>query len=164
MEPTNESNQNPSYMAQGLLDPIMDSIKIHAQGMSAKHRLLMDEAYKPRGTEGDATEYQNALATGGILQGKRDDYWILEGQKIERWMFETGREIDSDIEDGSYTRSLAGRRQSGVDTVGQQSILDNAANRKFSVVSTQLEHTGSVVSSNIMQLVMVLKMSIWDNG
>jgi hypothetical protein len=163
MEPTNMSEINPSYMAQGLLGPIMDSIKNQAQNASAKHNLLIEAAFAPRGTRRDAAEASQALQ-GDIVQGEPDDWWSMPVKDVTNWMFRVGQEVDADIQEGSYTRTLGGFREVGVSTVGQQAILSTAAQRKFAATAIQLQHLGSIAGRRILQLVDVLDKPISVNG
>jgi len=79
-------------------------------------------------------------------------------------MFQTEEWLSRDIEEGTFSRALAGVREQGVSTVGQQAILSTAAGRKFVAVSRQLEHLASVASSQILQLVDILDLNLTVKG
>ena len=67
----------------------------------------------------------------------------MEMQQLPGWMFESEQWLDKDMELGTYSRTLAGIRDQGVSTVGQQAILSTSAMRKFVAPSKQLEHLAS---------------------
>lgn len=156
MEPMNISQFNPKYLAQGLLAPILDSIKLEAQQLSAKHTLLINAAYAPFITSSDPAEIGRQIAESGVVQVSPDEVGVMPTKDVTRWMFEVGRETSADIERGTYTRSLAGQREPGVSTVGQQAILSTAAQRKFAAPAIQLQHLASITASRILQLVDVV--------
>ena len=54
---------------------------------------------------------------------------------------------------GTYSSALAGVRQAGVTTVGQQAILNTAGMRTFSAPAMQREHMASIIGSRVLQLV-----------
>ncbi len=68
-------------------------------------------------------------------------------------MSNVGEWIDSrDIELGTYSLSLAGLRQEGVSTVGQQAILSESAMRRFQVLHKQMNYMASVTGKYILNL------------
>lgn len=152
MEPTDVDESDPSFLIEGILGPIADSIKVEAQSATAKHELLMRAAFALQGTSRTPSEYAEALAKSGILEGEKTEYWTQEVQQMASWMFEIGREVSADIELGSSPRSLAGFRQPGVDTVGGQAILANAGKLKFLSPAMQLQHMASITGMRLLQL------------
>ena len=163
MEETESSRANPTDLAVGLLDPILESLKVQAQSRSARHRMLIEAAYAPLGSRFDPEEAAEALQNE-ILQGEQDDYWKLKVQEIPRWMDAVDREVDQDIQQGSYTRQLAGNREPGVVTLGQQAILSNAAARKFNGPAVQLAHMATLEAQRILRLVDVFGKTIGAKG
>mgnify|MGYP001616638175 CR=1 FL=1 len=146
---------DPRWQAVGLLEHITDSIQKQAQNASAKHNLLMNASYAPIGTKGNAEEVAQAIARGEMIEGEEDMVWLLKTNQVSRSMIEVGGEITDDIEQGSYARDIAGRRQQGVQTVGQQAILSSASTKKFYAPQRQLEECATIVASNILRLVEV---------
>jgi len=166
MEGTDGDGFDPARLAIGLLAPITDSIKLQAQRMAAHQTLLMRKAYSAEGSRLDSAEAAQQLARGedSVLQGERDDFWFLDTPDVQRWMLEVGREVDRDIELGSYTRQLAGIREPGISTVGQQQILSSAGRLKFLGPSIQVQDLASITASRILQLVDRLKRPIGARG
>ena len=85
-------------------------------------------------------------------------------QQLPRWMFESEQWIDRDLDMGTYNRSVAGIREQGVSTVGQQAILSTSADRKFIAPAVQLQHLASVSTGHILQLIDVLDLDLKVEG
>jgi hypothetical protein len=153
-EPTDATDMDPAHFAVGLLDHVRESIRIQAQNESAKHAATMTAAFRSWGTTRDDTAaVSEELEEGRMLQGQKEDYWQVNVPEYGRWMFQSGQEVIADIEAGTYTRTLSGRREEGVTTVGQQVILSTAATRKFQAPARQLEHMATIVAKWILQAV-----------
>ena len=147
------SSVDTSRLAVGLLRPVRESLKVQAQSYSAKHNAVMETGFQQRGTNLDPAEAAEAEARGGWLPGKKDDYWWMEYPEIPRWMFSNDELVADDIEFGTYARSLAGRKEPGVHTVGQTAILSTAARRKFLAPARQMEHLASITASRVLMLI-----------
>jgi len=132
--------------------------------MSGSHELLIKAAYAPQGTRMDPTEAAEQISKGEILQGESEDFWTMKVNEISRWMFQYGDEVNADIEQGSYSRSVSGQREPGVSTVGQQSILSTAAQRKFALSAMMSQHLASLGSSKVLQLVYTKGKAIGASG
>jgi|6_EtaG_2_1085325.scaffolds.fasta_scaffold03241_3 hypothetical protein len=152
MEKTSMATNDASFLAEGILQPVKGSIKMQAQGMTAKHYSLMDSIYAPYGSENPDAMLQS-LDTGAILPGREDEYWKLRVQELPRNLFEAGRETDRDIERGTMSPSLFGENRPGVTTVGQTAIENDTAMRKFSGPSQQVEFMATTIGSWILRLV-----------
>ena len=167
MEPVELDKNDPQYMAEGLLDGIKGTLRVQAQSQTAKHSMVMEEAFNPMGTSRDPEELVTAIEQGSILQGMPEEYWKLRLSDIPRWVFESGREVDEYIDRSVGSSARGGMRQPGVDTVGQQAILNNQMRRKFIGPSMQQEHIASIVLSWVLRLVdnlSVLKEGIGAHG
>mgnify|MGYP001558621306 FL=1 len=79
-------------------------------------------------------------------------------------MFQAGGEIDADIEEATYSRDLGGRRQPGVNTVGQQEILSSRSDRKFDAPAMGIDATVTELCSNVLRLVKVLDVDVTIRG
>ncbi len=92
----------------------------------------MDRSYPQQGVtpQIDAEEAARMLERG-LLEGEKTDFWFMEKVQLDRSTFEVGREYDQEMVNATYSRSLTGERQEGVDTVGQQAILTTASQKKF---------------------------------
>jgi hypothetical protein len=154
MQKSSDAAGNPLYLAQGLLDPIMSGLKTQAQAMSAKQNALIERSYMRMRTSGDASEVSQQLAQeDALLELEEDELGFVRYPDLEKSLFQIGAEIDEDIEMGTFSRSVAGMRQQGVSTVGQQAILSTASSRKFANPNKQLNMMATVVSQNILRLV-----------
>ena len=164
-EPTSSDKIDPANLAVGILDPVMADIRAQAQAVSGRHNALMDATFNPIGTRMGADELRDQLDQGDIIEMQdRSDVWRMDIPQHPRWMFQTEEWLSRDIEEGTFSRALAGVREQGVSTVGQQAILSTAAGRKFVAVSRQLEHLASVASSQILQLIDLLDLNLTVKG
>ena len=145
---------NPAFMAKGILDPVLDSFKVQAQSESAKHQLLMAAAYLPWMTNLDPAEIAQAIAKGQMVQVPgQDAIWPMPGREVTSWMFRVGEEVGIDIEQGTYSRALAGMREPGVSTVGQTAILTTIAQRIGAAPLKQMEQMVTIMCRRILQMV-----------
>jgi len=164
-EPTNMATLDPSYLAVGLLDHARETLKAQAQEAAGRHNAVLGAAFNPMVTTGDASELQQQLARGDIVevQSSNEVSW-LKNQELPRYMFESEQWLDRDVELGTFSRQNAGIREQGVSTVGQQAILSTAAARRFVSPSKQLEHLASRSASHILQLIDVFKLDLKVRG
>lgn len=153
MEPSQMGENDPQYMADGILDPLKETLKLQAQGDTAKHTMVIEQAYSPFGTTKDREEFVKAMDQEGVLEGSALDYWKLQVQEVNRWMFQSGTEIADYIERSVGVSARGGVRQPGVTTVGQQAQLDNVARRKYIGSSMQEEHMASIAAGWIARVV-----------
>lgn len=151
--PTNVEGFDPQYLAVGILDKTRDSIRAQAQRLSAHHNLLMQNAYPFIITSEDPVEIAAQMRAGGILSGEPLATTFMKSPEVSAAMFEIGREVDEDIELGTSTRALAGFRQTGVSTVGQNQQLTTQAQRKFLAPAVQNEDLWSIIGSRILRMV-----------
>ena len=164
-EPTNSDKIDPANLAVGILDPVIADIRAQAQAVSGRHNALMDATFNPIGTRMGAEELRDQLDQGDIVEMQdRGDVWRMDIPQLPRWMFQTEEWLSRDIEEGTFSRALAGVREQGVSTVGQQAILSTAAGRKFVSVARQLEHLASVAGSQILQLIDILDLNLTIKG
>jgi len=153
--PTDPTRQDPRFMCKGLLDPIMESIRMRDQRLIGQHALAMKAAWVKQGTTGDPQAVARQ-AQADMYQGDANLLWWERPPEIPQWMFQHGSEVDDDIEQGSFTLALGGFRQTGVSTVGQQAILSGAANKKFAGPIKQLENLVTVSTQGLLTLVLNL--------
>jgi len=155
---TNSRSVEVKYLAVGLIDPIMDSLKLQAQALSGIHNTLIDASFPDRYVRGNAEDIRNQKARGAryIQLGPNDAVDFEAPPAITRWMFEAEKLVDFDIEYGTFSRNLAGLRQIGTYTVGQTAIQMNAAEKKFIATGQQMEHLATAVGQDILRCVELL--------
>lgn len=164
-EPTLASKVDPMDMAVGLLDPIMADLKAQAQQVSARHNAVMEASFEKVGTSAlGADELRDQLDEGDIIEAPMNSIWRMEKPNHPRWMFQHGSELESDIEDGTFSRQISGQKLAGVNTVGQQAILMNASGKKFVAPARQMEHLASVNGSHQLQLIDLLDLDLTVRG
>lgn len=164
-EITSIEEYDPSYLAVGILEPVMPALKAQAQAVAGRHNALMEATFNPTGTVMDASELEEQLSRGDVIEmGNKSDVWKMEIPQLPRWMFASEEWLDRDIELGTFSRALAGVREQGVSTVGQQAILTTAAGRKFVSPTKQLEHLATKTAEHILQWVDVLELDLRIRG
>ena len=164
-EVTSIEEVDPTYMAVGILEPVIPVLKAQAQAVSGRHNALIEATINPTGTVMDSAELQEQMSRGDVIEmGNRGDVWKMEMPNLPAWMFQSEEWLDRDIEMGTFSRALQGVRETGVSTVGQQAILTTAAGRKFVSPSKQLQHLATQSASHILQWVDVLDMKLQVRG
>jgi hypothetical protein len=154
MKPVDLEKVDPSFQAVGLLAPVLDSIKVQAQSATAKHQITLDTAFAELLTTEDPGDLAEQLDSGNtIVRGDSTKMGRMPVAQFDRSLMEIDRIVTADIEEGSYARDVAGLRQTGVNTVGQQRLLSSASQKKFLPLLIQLESVGSLTGSRICQLV-----------
>ena len=156
----------PLYLTAGLLTAVMETLKLQAQAVSGRQQALIVATFNMLGTRMDPAELAAMLGRSDIVGPLQDpgDVWWLALPQLPGWTFEGEKWLDHDIELATMSRSLAGHRDVGVSTVGQEAILDTAAGRKFISVNNQAEHLATVVASNILRLVDMLGETLYCRG
>jgi hypothetical protein len=143
------------YLAVGILEPIMETLKIDAQAQSGLHNNLVEAAFPDENVIGDADSIRNQKAQGQKIIEMRngESRAFMQPPEINRWMFESEKLLDADIEFGTFARNLAGLRQTGTFTVGQAAMQMQAAERGFLATNKQMEHMATLVGQDILKLV-----------
>ena len=158
---------DPWSKAQGLIDAVLFGLKVEAQGLSAKHNAIIERSYlRTRvGSMTDPAEIREQLDTeDGVVQADPDEVGFIDYPELGRSLFQVGNEVKDDISNGTFSRDIAGIRQQGVSTVGQQAILSTAATRKFASVNKQLNLMATIVGMNTLRLVDRLGITIELGG
>ena len=164
-EPTSENKIDPKHLAVGLLDPVLADIRAQAQQMNSRHNAVIEASWLPIITSDlSAEELRDQLDQGDMLEARGESISRMEPPKHPRWMFQHGQELEEDIEDGTFSRILGGRKAPGQNTVGQTQIFTDAAGRKFVALSKQMEHLASVSGSQELQLIDLLDLDLTVRG
>jgi hypothetical protein len=153
MEPTKMDNNDPSFLAEGILDFIKDTLRLQAQTMTGEQTMFMDYIYGPYGTTQDPAKLVASLETGNVLQGDKEDYWKLGIDTVPAGLFEHGRRLEADIERSTMSPGLMGSRSPGITTMGEAALQNDIQMRMFSAPSQQEEYLISIIASWILQLV-----------
>ena len=156
-ESTDDSAPRPEKMAKGLLTALLDDLKAQSQAFTGRQHALLEATFEKWGTNQDAADIANQLKNSDIVDGiEQNELWKIHGTQLQSWLFESDANIDRDIEMGSFSRSLAGGRETGVSTVGQQAILSTAASKRFVTPSRQIEQMATITASRMLRLMDVL--------
>ena len=165
IEQTNETKVDPSDLAVGLLRSVRADIKAQAQSVNARHHSVIDSSYRPVVVDGmSALELQRQLDESQVIEADGATISQMEIPRFDRRMFEEERWLSDDIEDGTFSRVLAGKKEPGLSTVGQQVILSSAAGKKFVSVARQQEHLYSTIASYILQTIDAFEMELRVRG
>lgn len=157
---------DPVMLAVGLLDHIMDDLRAHAQDLAAKHNLLLEAGFMPAAVvDEDPAEMEEQLAASGIVKvRKKGNFHYIERPQLPRQMNELDHQLEKDIEESTFTRSISGIRDVGVTTVGQQAILNTAAQRGFIVMGNQVNQLATTSASHMMMWVDMLDLKLNIEG
>ena len=170
IEPTDWKEINPKYLAESLLEHVLEGLKLEAQRKAAQHNAVIEAGFQRQGYDStlggnlDPTQAADTIARDGLLPGKKEAWWYQDTPRLPEWLFRVGEEIDQDIENGTFTKSVAGQRLPGVNTVGQQAILSTAAARKFDSPSLQVDEMFSVACGNVLRLIDAMGVPITCRG
>ncbi|KKN40164.1 hypothetical protein LCGC14_0735960 [marine sediment metagenome] len=155
-EPTaSPTGLDPSALAVGVLDPLLETLRAEAQALSSIQNALIEAAFPDKYTSGSAADLAAQQARGdGIKEvpGGKDSIWWEKNPELPEWLFRALALLEQDLELGSFSKQLAGIRETGVTTVGQQAILSTAAARKFVAPGKQIEHLATNIGSNMLRL------------
>ena len=160
-ESTNSNEPSPADLAKGLLTPLLDDLKAQSQAFTGRQNALVEASFQKWGTTRDASEIANQLKKGDVIDNiQQGDLWKIIIPQLPQWLFESDALIDRDLEMGSFSRTLAGGRETGVSTVGQQAILSTAAAKRFVTPSRQIEQMATIIASRILRLMDVINEKI----
>jgi hypothetical protein len=158
MDPVKPDEMDPRFMAVGLLDGVLDSLKVQAQAATAKHQLLLDKAFGELITTQDPNSIAQQQRRGaGIIQTDPKQIGRMPVNEYDRSLAQIYDDIVVDIEEGTYARPLGGYREGGVSTVGQQIVLSAAAKTKLIGPAKQVEIVASRNASWMLQMVDTIK-------
>ena len=154
MRKTGDQKNDPMYLAQGILEPVLASLKTDAQATSAKHNALIESAYTRMMTDGDSSELGEQLAQeDAILEGNAKEISFLQYPEFSRALMQIGVDAKDDIEEGTYSKVVSGGRSVGVSTVGQHAMQSTTALKRFAELNMQLNMSATIVARNTLRLV-----------
>ncbi len=164
-QPTNPTMRGTQFLAVGMLDSIMDDLVMDAQKTAGKHNAQMEAMFAKRGTTEDAANIEEQEAESDTINlESKSSLWYLEQPTLQRWLNDFGIENDRDIEGATFPRTLAGIRDTGVNTVGQQAILSTAGQRRFIAPTQQVNHMFTKSAEHILQWIDVLDLDLVIEG
>ena len=170
IEPTDMTKINPKYLAVSVLEHVLEGLKLQAQRKTAQHNAVIEAGFQRQGYDakrgGQLSEAQaeETIARDGLLPGEKDAWWWRDTPRLPDWLFQVGQEIDQDIENATFSKTVSGQRLPGVNTVGQQAILSTAGERKFDAPSLQIDEMFSVGCGNSLRLIEAVGMPITVRG
>jgi len=150
---------DPMYQARGMLTPsVQRTIQIKQQGDSARQEVLMRYAYSAKriSRQQDAAEVSQAEAEQGYVFGDQDEFGDTNPKELPSWLYRQNGLVDDVLERSTLSRRLGGMREQGIETVGQQAILDTAAGRRFTSPEIQMEHMASLIAQRTLYLIDII--------
>ena len=151
--PTDLEGENPRYLAKGILTDGLPLFRAYDQQQTAKHTVMMTAAFLHRVVDRDPIEAAAALANDGLLPGKKAEWAWEDMPEFSQSLFKLTDETDRDIETVTVRGDIAGVRQEGVTTVGQQALLSAAALLTFGTAVGQMNRLATQINRNGLQLV-----------
>lgn len=154
---TDDEDDDPRYLCAGLYEGNWDALRARDQQASTRQNMLTRKGWASRvtkATDAKAVEALNKAARGDDIIGiDPDDIGVLEYPDVTGDLYTESGHIDHDLEEGTFSRAIAGGKLPGVDTVGQQAILSQAAARKFDVISNNQAEGATIILENALRLV-----------
>lgn len=157
---------DPRMLAVGLLDHIMDDLTAKAQQASAEQNMIIEAGFMPMGSVNeDPAALEEQLSTAQIVDlQNRNNLFYLERPNLPRQLKDIGLTLDKDMEETTFTRSLSGIRDVGVNTVGQQAILNTAGHRKFIDPGEQINQLATTSATHILLWTDILDLRLEIEG
>ena len=162
-EPTDMGEVEPRYLSRGIILPLIPLLHADAQRLSAEHNAIIEAGFAQEGAE-NPNAAASAKAKGGILPGKKDQYWYRDIPNYPNYLFQIGAEHVRRINESVPAFTLVGNRQQGVDTVGQQTILTAAAEQVLHPIRRQLGQAASITGQRTLRLVDMQGETVTVNG
>jgi len=164
MEQTDQTEYRTLPLSKGFLTPVMEVIKSEAQLRSAQQEAVIRAAFFRRGTQRDPSDVAETLQNPDAwLEGPKSDYWTDDMPNYPAWFLDVGRDLGLDIEDGTFSKVLAGERPVGVSTVGQHAILSTAAAQTLGQIRKRIEHLATGQAMKVLRLVDQIGKSVTIN-
>lgn len=164
-QPTNPTQRNTKYIAIGMLDSIMDDLRMDAQKTSGMHNALMEAVFAKRGTRMDPAELENQEAEGDTVEmDNPGDVWYFKQPDLPRHLTTFGLDNDKDIQEATFNRGLGGHKDVGINTVGQQAIINTAGHRRFIAPTQQINQLYTRSASHFLQWIDILDLDLVIEG
>ncbi|MDP2662821.1 MAG: hypothetical protein Q8R28_19065, partial [Dehalococcoidia bacterium] len=110
-------------------------------------------------------EWAKALDTDdGVLEGNAKDVAFLQFPAIQEALFKAIEASERRLEQATFTGALSGEKISGVNTVGQQQLIEMAARDKFSAPLLEVERAFSVFATHANEMVDVRGVTLHVGG
>jgi len=153
-EPTEMERIDPKHRAKSLLETTYETIDRESQRVSGQHNLMLRIAWAKIAAGQNLTPAEIRIAMqGDIVPLDPSEIGYITSPEVRDWFFRMGDEARDEIESVTFTQDVAGQRQAGVDTVGQQMILREASLNMFSGTSAQMDHIVTHASEDLLRLV-----------
>ena len=161
---TQDVGLNVASLSRGILDGELESLKLYAQAMSARHNSAIEAGFPAMGTTKKAAEVEDQRQAGIVEDVEKKDIFWIDTPQLPNWQFLVSDNYKRDIEEGTYSQTVVGEKAEGVSTVGQHALMRKDSNSKFIPLVDQLSSMGTVLAENTLRLVEVLNEEITIDG
>mgnify|MGYP001601625685 CR=1 FL=1 len=146
---------------QSMLHQTMDTLVMHDQAYVAHHQLLQRAAWAKTIYDGDAADAAKQLE-GDIISGQENQWGV---EKVPQLLPQSMQHLEllrTQLEETSYSLSMAGMQQTALDTATQAIIQSEASNRKIAAVREQQNHLYSLAGGHVLRLAVRLNQELPD--
>ena len=161
---TQDMGLSVASLSRGILDGELESLKLYAQAMSARHNSAIEAGFPSMGTTKKAAEVVDQVAAGLVEEVEEKDIFWVKTPQLPNWQFQVSENYKRDIEEGTFSQVVVGEKAEGVSTVGQHAMMRKDSNSKFVPLVDQLGFMGTVLAENTLRLVEVLDVEITIDG
>ncbi len=164
-QPTDVNTRNTRFLAVGMYEAIMDDLWMDAQRTSGKHNALINATFPLQGTTEDAGELENQQAESDTIElPNKGATWLMDQPQLPGWLSDFAIENNRDMEDATFPRGLGGIKDAGVQTVGQQAILNTAGHRRFIAPTQQVNQLFTKSAEHFLQWIDMLDLDLVIEG
>jgi len=159
-----EDGSDPQWLAAGILESALETLLWQARIRSGLNATMMREAFTKMITTKGADEAMQVFPGNLLPDSKQDDWAWLQPQQASSHLFQQALWLDQHLEQTTLSSALSGLKQPGVNTVGQQSLLNFFATRKFVSPSRQISYMASVMTQYMFRMIDLMNQTIMVDG
>lgn len=151
-------------LCKGLLEPILDDIRVEDQRKAAQQEVIIQSSFLPLETTKSLEEAQAQLGEDIRAQTQEGDYRWAKIPEYPAFLFNIGQENREAMDFGTFSPVLAGYKQKGTPTLGQQALMVRYAAQEYVPEIVQIGALTTKAFRKTLQLVEGLKDPVWAGG
>ena len=136
---------------QSMVRQESDNIVMHDQSYAANHQIIQRAAFAKTIYDGDASDAAKKME-GDIIPGTEAEWGVEKVPNLAPQSMTHQENLRKQIEETSYSLTMAGITDTGLDTATQAIMQSEASNRKIAAVREQMNHIYSIAGSNMLRL------------
>ncbi|MFH1486906.1 MAG: hypothetical protein ABIH46_12615 [Chloroflexota bacterium] len=148
-----EDGTDPAWFAAGLLDTLMETLLWQAKIRSGLNAVMMREAFNKLITKLSKEQLEAMIKGVAFFNTDPKDVQWLTSSQTSSHLSEEANWLDESVERGSIASVLAGMREPGVTTVGQNAQLIYYGGLKWVAPSKALSALASGVTSKMFRMI-----------